>query len=122
MFIAKSTGMLLFTTRLCFVLFIYESAYVGWLSYPCPTRTRRLTVAQAYVNRLSAFVMAGVFNTDPWYQLENNVIETKAKKKKKNQPPPKYGKTIDLCCMADGFSIQSHDFVLTVNELIVNWK
>ena len=71
--------------------------------------------------------MAGVFT-----QLANNVIEAKAKKKTNNkakqtkQNKTNQKKTIDivahgfdLCCMTDLFSIQSHDFVLTVNKLSI---
>ena len=45
---------------------------------------------------------------------------------KQNKTKPTKKKTIDivahgfdLCCMTDLFSIQSHDFVLTVNKLSI---
>ena len=59
--------------------------------------------------------MAGVFNTVPWYQLANNVIETKAKKGKQNT-------TIDIIVhsfwsLLYCWSIQPRDFMSTVNEV-----
>ena len=54
-------------------------------------------------------------------QKENTQKTKQTNKTKQNQPKKKNSKTIvhgfDLCFMVDLFSIQSHDFVLTVNEL-----
>ena len=60
--------------------------------------------------------MAGVFNTVPWYQLVNNVIETKAKKRK-TKYNYWYYYTQFLISIVLLINIQPHDFISTVNEV-----